>query len=50
MPVLTVAQDIFHVYLEILYEGAPLITFVSTEDVTCFVSPGIDVGTITWVS
>jgi hypothetical protein len=50
MPVLTVVQDSFHVYLLVTYEGTELITYVSTEDVVCIVSPGIQVGTITWVS
>jgi len=48
MPALTVPDDTFHVYLEIRHAGAVLITFIGTEDVAVFVTPAIDVETITW--
>ena len=50
MPTLSIVQDSYHVYLEVSQAGAVLITFVSTEDVVVFVTPAIDITTITWTT
>lgn len=48
MPRLTVPDDSFHVYLEVKHLGVLLITFIGTEDVAVFVTPAVEVTTITW--
>lgn len=48
MPRLTIPDDSFHVYLEVKHLGVLLITFIGTEDVAVFVTPAIEITTITW--
>jgi len=48
MPVLTIPDDAFHVYLEVKHLGTLLITFVATEDVAVYIIPAIKVTQITW--
>lgn len=48
MPKLTILSDSYHCYLEVKQAGVVLITFVATEDVTCVVTPAVNVTTIVW--